>query len=60
MLDEIIDSTFVAFKEGRIHHANSPKEVVDGYANQHQIDMESFLHARHGQMGEQDSIYLPN
>ncbi|KAI4313842.1 hypothetical protein L6164_026790 [Bauhinia variegata] len=43
---EIADSNSAAYKKGRIHCGNAPKEVVEAYATQYQEDVEAFLYAR--------------
>ncbi|XP_059441028.1 loganic acid O-methyltransferase-like [Corylus avellana] len=43
---EIMDKTSPAWNKGRIHYTNAPKEVVEAYATQFAMDMESFLLAR--------------
>ncbi|XP_059446644.1 loganic acid O-methyltransferase-like [Corylus avellana] len=43
---EIMDNTSPAWNKGRIHYTNAPKEVVEAYATQFAMDMESFLCAR--------------
>jgi hypothetical protein len=43
---EIMDKTSTAWNKGKIHYTNAPKEVVDAYAAQYAMDMESFLCAR--------------
>ncbi|KAI4313841.1 hypothetical protein L6164_026789 [Bauhinia variegata] len=43
---EITNRNSVAYNKGRIHVGDAPKEVVDAYATQYQLDMETFLNAR--------------
>lgn len=43
---EISDKNSGAWNKGRIHYGNAPKEVVEAYATQYAMDMESFLFAR--------------
>jgi hypothetical protein len=43
---EITDKTSPAWNKGRIHYTNAQKEVVEAYATQYAMDMESFLCAR--------------
>jgi hypothetical protein len=44
--NEITNKTSPAWNKGRIHYTNAKKEVVEAYATQYAMGMESFLFAR--------------